>query len=295
MKLVAALAHLFIPRSSNNHKAKVLHLASLNLITALLILSQMALSSVGYVKPDVLGYAANISPDEVVRLTNERRVAAGLSPVVLNPTLSTAAQAKANDMIARDYWAHVAPDGTEPWKFFKDVGYRYKYAGENLARDFSNPGSTVEAWMASPSHRENMLSPKYREIGVAVAEGDMNGVDTTVVVQLFGTRFTDSNPSVTTAGVQTTAAAKPSSSPEAVIAQVTPTSISEPKVLVSPFTVTRGVSLAIIGVLMAVLVLDGMVITRRKISRVGGRTWAHVAFMAVILVILVVARAGHIL
>lgn len=123
----------------------------------------------------ILGYAANISSTEIVSLTNQKRTEAGVSSLIYNLQLEQAARQKGQDMIENDYWAHVAPDGTEPWVFFVDAGYKYRYAGENLARDFSNPQDAINAWMASPSHKDNLLSDKYKEIGIAVVEGDLGG------------------------------------------------------------------------------------------------------------------------
>jgi len=82
----------------------------------------------------------------------EQRVSVGLLPLEANATLAQAAQAKAADMLNNNYWAHVSPDGTQPWSFFVNAGYSYRYAGENLARDFTNPASAVDAWMASPTN-----------------------------------------------------------------------------------------------------------------------------------------------
>src|SRR3972149_10673467 len=191
MKFIEHLAHLFVPRQSNNHKAKLLHPSSLTTLVLVLAVFQLSITFLPSFGEKVLGYAANISPDEVIRLTNEKRVANGFSPLTTNAVLSQAAQAKGADMLNKDYWAHVAPDGTQPWYFFTNFGYKYRYAGENLARDFQNPTSAVEAWMASPSHKENLLSSKYKEIGIAVVEGDLAGVDTTIIVQFFGTNLVD--------------------------------------------------------------------------------------------------------
>src|SRR3972149_9755309 len=163
MKFAHKIAHLFWPQESNNQKAKLLHSSSLTFLTLALILFQGVLGFLPKLGPRILGYAANISPDEVIRLTNEKRAQNGLSPLTNNPTLSQAAQAKGADMLNRDYWAHVSPDGTQPWKFFTDFGYKYRYAGAHLARGFQNAPSAVDAWMASPSHKDNLLSPKYRE------------------------------------------------------------------------------------------------------------------------------------
>lgn len=117
MKFAHKIAHLFLPRESNNQKAKLLHNSSLVLITLCLLLFQLGFTYLPRLAPRVLGYAANISPEEIIRLTNEKRVASGLQPLAQNSTLSQAAQAKGADMLAKSYWAHVAPDGTTPWKF----------------------------------------------------------------------------------------------------------------------------------------------------------------------------------
>ncbi len=303
MKFVEKLAHLLVPRESNNQKAKLLHPSSLFLIILLLGVFQLAITYLPRVGPQILGYAANISPDEVVKLTNERRVAAGLAPLTANPTLSAAAQAKGADMLNKGYWAHVAPDGTQPWSFFINFGYQYRYAGENLARDFSSPGAAVDAWMASPSHRENLLSPRYKEIGIGVVEGNLAGADTTIIVQFFGSRYGDTIPAVPIARAQASATSRPTLTPApSPIAEVLPIVSALPsppaavsEILISPFSTTKGVSLAIVGLLLGVLIIDGLVVSRRRIARIGGRTFAHLAFLGMILAIALILKAGRII
>src|SRR3954463_14801984 len=124
------LAHLFVPRHSNNQKALLIQSPFIALAIFGLIACQLAVNLFG-IKGKVLGYAAQISPSEVIRLTNEKRAQNGLPAVVENSVLSRAAQAKGVDMVTKGYWAHVAPDGTQPWAFFANVGYKYRYAGEN--------------------------------------------------------------------------------------------------------------------------------------------------------------------
>lgn len=299
MKLFTKLAHLLFPRESNNHKAKLIHNSSLTLLTLGLIFYQVILFALPRFGPRVLGYAANISPEEVIRLTNEKRVVAGLQPLTQNPALSAAAQAKGADMLNKDYWAHVSPDGVTPWKFFVDFGYKYRFAGENLARDFSSAESAVDAWMASPSHRENMLSPKYKEIGIGVVEGDMAGVDTTIIVQFFGTKYVDTIPVSPVA--QVTPSPTPTSTPQALVLaspmpSPLPTISPSPKpFLISPFGTTKSVSLMTVALLLGVLTLDGVLTSRRKIVRIGGRTFAHLAFLGMILAIAILLKAGQII
>ncbi len=297
MKIIRKIAHFVIPGESNNQKARLLHPEVLVIFAVKLILLQTVLQFLPISGLKVLGYAAHISPDEVVALTNEKRAEIGLAPLEMNNTLSQAALAKGTDMVNRDYWAHVAPDGTQPWKFFIDFNYRYRFAGENLARDFSDASSVVEAWMASPTHRENILSPKYKEIGVAVVEGDLDGVDTTIIVQFFGTEYTDILPAVPVAEAGPTAPS-PSPSPEVLVEAPTETEeigLVSSRLLISPFKTTKGVSLIIVGLLLNVLVYDALIVSKRKIPRLGGRTFAHLSFLGMILAIILILRAGQII
>ena len=305
MKLAHRIAHLFFPRESNNQKAKILHASSLTILALFLVFFQVVLNFTRKVFPRVLGFAAQISPSEVIRLTNDRRITAGLSPLSENGALSQAAQAKGADMLNKGYWAHFAPDGTSPWSFFTDFGYRYRYAGENLARDFSSPGAAVDAWMNSPTHRENILNGNYKEVGIGVVEGNLAGVETTIIVQFFGTSATGTA-SIPIAKAQTsTTAPKPSFVPTPVPTQVpTPTPTLVPtltpapvaaSVLISPFTSTKSVSLAVVGLLLLVLSVDLIVVRRRRIMRIGGRTLAHIAYFGMILAVILILKAGQII
>jgi hypothetical protein len=136
--------------------------------------------------PAVLGYAENVKIPDLLSFTNKMREERGLKGLTISTALSKAAEAKANDMIEKDYWAHTSPDGKEPWDFIISSGYDYLYAGENLAVDFNNSESVVNAWYDSSSHRKNLLSDKYTEIGFAVVNGEFEGRKTTIVVQMFG-------------------------------------------------------------------------------------------------------------
>jgi hypothetical protein len=302
MRFFHTLRHLFIPHESNNQKAKILHSSSLSLLAIGLIAFQLILAVTHRVFPSVLGYAANISPAEVIRLTNLQRTANGLNPLSENSTLDNAALAKGNDMLAKGYWAHFAPDGTSPWSFFLSFGYRYKYAGENLARDFQDAASAVNAWMASPSHKENILNSNYQEIGIGVVEGSLAGVDTTIVVQFFGTPLNGGAiPAVKAKEVAApTASVTPAPTP---IITPTPLPIVTPGQgspaasvkFVSPFNSTKSISLLVTGILILVLSIDLIVVRRRRIARIGGRTLAHLAYFGMILAVILILKAGQII
>jgi hypothetical protein len=128
-----------------------------------------------------------ILPAVVVTLTNEERSDINAQPLRRSATLDAAAKLKAEHMAKNQYFAHFAPDGTTPWHWFDEAGYVYAHAGENLAIHFTDSDEVVEAWMNSPSHKANIVSGKFTEIGVATAKGTYDGFDTVYVVQLFGT------------------------------------------------------------------------------------------------------------
>lgn len=306
MRLTHYILHLFVPHYTNNHRAKLLHNSSIFVLCLSLIFAQLILVGFSRLsnKPAVLGYAAQISVSEVITLTNQKRAEAGLQPLKQNPSLDQGAIAKGQNMLAVGYWAHVAPDGTQPWKYFGDVGYKYRFAGENLARDFSSASSAVEAWMASPTHRDNLLSDKYTEIGIGVVEGDLNGVDTTIVVQFFGRPMTEAiaeieQPVQTTvvpaiAQISATPSPAPSVAPLEVLANTNPQA-RENTVLISPFVTTKNLSIALVLVLLAAFVIDVVVVSKRRISRISGRSVAHIGFLGITLAIMLIIQAGKIL
>jgi hypothetical protein len=126
-------------------------------------------------------------------MTNQTRVKEGLNTLKVNPELSAAAAAKANDMIKNGYFAHFSPTNVSPWFWIKQNGYNYKYAGENLAMNFSETDQVINGWLNSPSHKANLLNSNYKDIGVAVLSGQVNGQSRVVVVQMFGSPKTSSN------------------------------------------------------------------------------------------------------
>lgn len=188
--LFETVAHLFHPRRSNNHRPRILHPEGFAALGVLAIIAGTVihqLPSLTQHTGNILGFSSTITTSTVVEHTNLERQRLGLPPLRLDGVLSQAAAAKASDMFADQYWAHFSPSGETPWDFMKSAGYRYTVAGENLARDFMETDDMVRAWMNSPTHRENIVNDRYSDIGIAVVNGTLNGVETTLVVQMFGT------------------------------------------------------------------------------------------------------------
>jgi uncharacterized protein YkwD len=135
-------------------------------------------------------WAHPFSPDglrrtaaEVITLTNAERAAAGLPPLSPDPLLTDAAQAHSADMVARAFYAHTSPDGSEPWHRAAAAGSTRRSIGENIACGQRSAAEVVRGWMNSPGHRANILKPGFTHIGIGFAGGGTAG---TYWTQLFG-------------------------------------------------------------------------------------------------------------
>jgi uncharacterized protein YkwD len=117
----------------------------------------------------VLGAQSDFSSQSLLQDTNQQRAANHEPSLTDNPQLAAAAQAKANDMVRQNYWAHTSPSGKTPWNFIAASGYQYAVAGENLAYGFNNASDVLSGWMNSPEHRANILDNSYQNVGFGVA------------------------------------------------------------------------------------------------------------------------------
>ncbi len=265
------LAHFFLPRSTNNYRAKLLHHQVLLSFVIILLAGSFVFAQVKRNYPQVLGITTNITSEQLISITNEKRKENGLLPLSLNSSLSTAAESKAQDMFAKDYWAHISPTGTTPWVFIKGAGYNYVYAGENLAKGFSNAQEAVDAWMASPDHRENELSQNYQDVGFAVKTGKLNGEDTVLIVEEFGGKAL--------AQASKSSGIQPASSPPAV-----PTvEASSLKPFINSVLLSSNIYTALLGMFIVVLALDMIVVEKHKIVRIAGHNIDHILFFTTIL------------
>ncbi len=327
MSFKRSVAHLFHPRRSNNYRSRLLHPEYLLLLAAIALASfgfvarlQMLESSLG----EVLGYASDISVDQVVSQTNQQRATAGLQPVTHSDVLSKAAAGKARDMFTNQYWAHTSPTGKEPWDFMASVQYSYTIAGENLARDFMDTNAMVQAWMASPTHRANIMNGRYKDIGVAVVNGQLDGVETTLVVQMFGDPTVSkpvAQPQVVPA--TTIAFAEIESVPEESKGNVAPlvsdeplreqepevaaaedaevlstvvvqTGALQPKTLLAPLYLSKAGTIAIALLLIGTLIYDAIIAKRSKLARIVGNNLSHIALFVVVIFIILFFKAGTI-
>lgn len=275
----------------HHRRAKLLNSPALASYLLFLFTFLLTSSLVRAKLPGVLGYATNISFDALISDTNQERQTHNVGVLKVNEQLNKAAAAKAAYMFKYNFWAHVAPDGTTPWYFFTNAGYEYRYAGENLARDFNDSEAVVTAWMNSPSHRENLLNPNYTDIGFAVVNGVLDGYETTLVVQMFGRPLSTN-----------TAAVVP---PEAVKTEkVAPVEVVAEKLTVEPLpsipvkaepagkilpavdvaTASRAITVTLGLFLSLLFAVDGYYTWRRHLLRLSGSTVAHLGLLALALI-----------
>jgi uncharacterized protein YkwD len=137
-------------------------------------------------KVGVLGASNDYSAQTLLADTNVNRAQDGEPALTLDPELTAAAQAKAEDLVTKDYWAHNSPAGKTPWDFITQAGYQYQKAGENLAYGFSDADSAEVGWMNSPEHKANILDADYQNVGFATASSPNyqgRGPETVVVAE----------------------------------------------------------------------------------------------------------------
>ncbi|MEX0672664.1 MAG: CAP domain-containing protein [Candidatus Paceibacterota bacterium] len=178
--------HFFIPHHENDHKPHLLRDGAVEVVLGGIIVL-LVFSFVGRIFAPGFEFIATVYPSLLVDMANESRQERGLNTLRESEVLVEAARAKAEHMIQEDYFDHYSPEGVAPWYWFDKVGYTYTLAGENLAINFSESEPVNRAWMDSPTHRENILEAGFSEIGIAAVDGVIDGQETTVVVQMFGT------------------------------------------------------------------------------------------------------------
>ena len=288
-----------------HHRAHALNLSFLFIYLQILLLFGTGLFVVRLKAPQILG-TVTFSTDQIIALTNQKREQNGLSDLSYNSQLAAAAVAKAQNMFSENYWAHNSPSGRTPWSFITAAGYRYVFAGENLARDFEDSGAVVNAWMNSPSHRDNLLDKNFKEIGVAVESGKLTGHDGILVVQEFGASVSPSSAlqSRASEGKQTpaTPSASPALSPLPEIASSAPgetridNGTDAVTVLASrQFSIAKIVTFSVIGFIFLLFAVEILVTLKREKVYLRSGVIAHLLLLAFVLLAVWYAVSGAII
>lgn len=275
MRHVARFFHyLLVPSEKNNYRAKLIQHDLLSMYVCILLLLTIVIKQGNMFgrAGQVLGVATDVTVPQLYDEVNQERAKNNLPPLQINTKLSEAAERKADNMFTENYWAHFAPSGKTPWDFINGVSYKYDVAGENLAKNFLYSQNVVDAWMDSPTHRENILRSEFTEVGYAVRNGVLNGEETTLVVQMFA------RPTI---GIDT--AAQPASQPIAQIPVEQPGRVLAQVKQIAP-TPSPALNLVsvFLGILVIVFAIDFYMATKMKIIRLHGNSAAHLVFLLII-------------
>jgi hypothetical protein len=176
------LKHYLIASAENNYQPWILGKTAM----VCFVLSVWALR---LFLPGYLAYSApGLDNQDLIGRINAERTQRFLPALTTNSMLMAAASIKSDDMLERNYFAHVNPDGDYIWPAIEAQGYKpYQSLGENLAMDFSTAEAVVNAWMNSPGHRANILSEKFEDQGMSAVYGEFEaGHDTYVITNTFG-------------------------------------------------------------------------------------------------------------
>lgn len=302
-RIIDFIHHLFIPKETNNYKAKALHtdFLTLYLIFALFL----TFTYKHFNLSNVLGFATDISVNKLYDLTNNERVKNSLPALTYNDELAKAAYLKAQDMFTQNYWAHYGPNGTTPWDFISKAGYKYEYAGENLAKNFLFSQGVLDGWMNSTTHKKNILRKDYSEVGFAVVNGTLNNEPTTLVVQMFGKPLAGSSnivqlpfqPKAIQAEEPKSLVNNPASQaiPNVPVPQPSETmlmkNINNSKSL---FNFPLNLNYIFMAFLLISIAFDFYFATKYNIIRIGGKNIAHFIFIGFIFIGLLLFTRGAI-
>ena len=135
----------------------------------------------------------------VLAQLNKIRAEHGLQPLKISARLTAAATQHSKEMGTAGYFEHNSNDGTAFWKrinrWYASSGFGYWSVGENLlwSSPAVDPAGALQLWMNSPEHRANILTARWREIGIsaehfAAAPGTYKGLEVTIITTDFGFR-----------------------------------------------------------------------------------------------------------
>ena len=288
-----SIHHWFIPHRHTHEKAKLISWRGFAVYIMLFIILQSVFSWISFSNPGILGTSSSITKQQIIELTNTQRVRNGLPSLTENPILSSAAQAKAANMFSENYWAHFAPSGKTPWDFILSSGYRFSVAGENLAKNFSSSDDVVEAWIASPTHKENIINSKYQDIGIAVEDGVINGQKTTLVVQMFGTTSLLAKPG-SKASITIPENEFKQKSEIALVGPAVAAQVSAPQSLFDPFKMSKVFGFGVISFIISLLIIDFLILKKRGVFRITSHHLAHMAILGVAAAAIVSQSPGDI-
>jgi len=146
--------------------------------------AEIAMAKAKEAQSRAAGANLNGLENEMLKLINKVRVDHGLSPLTVVQSLTDIARTRCQDMVSKGYFSHYSPDGRTFFNIMRDSNIGWTNAGENLGNatpaSYGSPSAFINAWLGSPSHRDNMLRSNYRIIGIGIIDGGGRRVVTTI-------------------------------------------------------------------------------------------------------------------
>lgn len=129
------------------------------------------------------GVVDQAAEQTMLGMVNAERVKRGFSSLSMEPALRDLARSYAREMLEKGYFSHYSPEGLSPFDRMNAAHINYTYAGENLAFS-ANVDLAMQGFMNSPGHRDNILSPNFKKVGIGVIDAGLYG-------EMFVQEFTD--------------------------------------------------------------------------------------------------------
>lgn len=278
------LTRFFIASPENDFRPPMLSYRAFLIYGLLLLILRLLLGALP-------AQSSAVESGTLMALINQERTRRNLASLPAHPALVTAAAAKSQDMIDRDYFAHVDPDGNYVWGRIIAAGYTpYKILGENLAIDFSTSEGMIKAWLDSPTHRANLLHPEFVHQGLTALYGDYQGRYTNLTASLFGALAVSGK---TTTRPKPSPSPPPPTPPPAPIyatPQTPPPAAPQPSSPTTPpsaraYSASRVIFTVFGIILLVILAIDAVIINRHDAS--VGRSRSSYHLMGFLLIILV--------
>jgi len=122
--------------------------------------------------------------NNLLSIINQTRAKNGTRQLAINAALSNIARDRSTDMLTRNYFSHITPDGKNIFMILNENGYSWQLAGENIFECSPAANGTETAifniWMSSPSHRDNILNVNFSQFGIGII--DISGIRAATMV-----------------------------------------------------------------------------------------------------------------
>ena len=124
--------------------------------------------------PELIARANRSYNNQLLFLINSERRKVGAPALRINSNLTQAALGQSQDMATHNFFSHTGSNGSQLSVRVSATGYNWSTVAENIAAGQSTPSQVFQSWLNSPSHKQNMLNPTYRDVGFGYASNTLS-------------------------------------------------------------------------------------------------------------------------